>query len=336
MQSLLRIAITPGEPAGIGPELTLKLAQLPLPFEIVAIANMQMLEKCAQQSQLKLQLNAFDPNTKILPHMPGQLNVVDLPIPSSVTTGKLNVENSSYVIETLNTAIEFVQNNTCHALTTGPVQKSTINDAGISFSGHTEFIAKKTGGYPVMLLTNEAVNKDPNKKLRVALVTTHLAISEVATSITPEKIEQVLNVLHQDLIQKFGIANPCICVCGLNPHAGEGGHLGNEEIEFISPLLKNLRKNGMNLVGPLPADTAFTEKNLIGKDVVLAMYHDQGLPVIKHGGFGDIVNVTLGLPIIRTSVDHGTALDIAGQGIADVSSLHTAVSLAAKLASSRF
>jgi len=332
MQPLLRIAITPGEPAGIGPELTLKLAQLPLPFEILAFANMQMLEKRAQQFQLKIQLNAFDPNAKILSHMSGQLNVVNLPIPSSVTTGNLNVENSSYVIETLNTAIEFVQNNNCHALTTGPVQKSIINDAGISFSGHTEFIAEKTGGYPVMLLTNEAINKNSDKKLRVALVTTHLAITEVAANITSEKIERVLNVLHQDLIQDFGIANPCICVCGLNPHAGEGGHLGSEEVEFISPLMENLRKGGMNLVGPLPADTAFTEKNLINKDVVLAMYHDQGLPVIKHSGFGNIVNVTLGLPIIRTSVDHGTALDIAKQGIADVSSLHTAVSLAAKLA----
>jgi len=332
MQPLLRIAITPGEPAGIGPELTLKLAQLPLPFEILAFANMKMLEKRAQQFQLKIQLNAFDPNAKILSHMSGQLNVVNLPIPSSVTTGNLNVENSSYVIETLNTAIEFVQNNNCHALTTGPVQKSIINDAGISFSGHTEFIAEKTGGYPVMLLTNEAINKNSDKKLRVALVTTHLAITEVAANITSEKIERVLNVLHQDLIQDFGIANPCICVCGLNPHAGEGGHLGSEEVEFISPLMENLRKGGMNLVGPLPADTAFTEKNLINKDVVLAMYHDQGLPVIKHSGFGNIVNVTLGLPIIRTSVDHGTALDIAKQGIADVSSLHTAVSLAAKLA----
>lgn len=333
MQHPIRIAITPGEPAGIGPELTLKLAQQTLPFEIVAIANRQLLESLIRQLNFDIQINKFDSSSTALSHTAGQLDVVDISMSNSVVLGKLNVKNSTYVIDTLKIAIDLVKNNICQALTTGPVQKSIINDAGIPFSGHTEFIAEKTGGFPVMLLTKETSNINSENKLRVALVTTHLAISEVATHITPQRIEHVLCVLNQDLIQRFGIANPCICVCGLNPHAGEGGHLGTEEIEFISPLLEKLRKRGMNLEGPIPADTAFTEKKLIGKDAIVAMYHDQGLPVIKHSGFGNIVNVTLGLPIIRTSVDHGTALDIAGQGIADASSLHTAVSLAAKLAS---
>ena len=336
MQPPIRIAITPGEPAGVGPELTLKLAQQALSFEIVAIANLQLLEKLIRELKFDIQLNNFDPNSTASSHSSGQLSVVDIAMPNPVVSGKLDVKNSSYVIKTLNTAINLVKNNICQAFTTGPVQKSIINEAGIPFSGHTEFIAEKTGGFPVMLLTNEISRKNSQNKLRVALVTTHLAIAKVATHITPQRIEEVLCVLHQDLIQRFGIPEPCICVCGLNPHAGEGGHLGTEEIEFISPLLEKLRNRGMNLVGPLPADTAFTEKQLVGKDVVVAMYHDQGLPVIKHSGFGNIVNVTLGLPIIRTSVDHGTALDIAGQGTADVSSLHSAVCLAARLASNSF
>ncbi len=331
MQAPILIAITPGEPAGIGPELTLKLAQQTLPFEIVAIANLQLLEKLKRGLKLDIQLNKFNPNSIGSSHSPGQLSVVDIAIPNPVVSGKLDVKNSSYVIKTLDTAINLVKNNICQALTTGPVQKSIINEAGIPFSGHTEFIAKITGGFPVMLLTDEVSRKNSEKNLRVALVTTHLAIAEVAANITPERIEHVLCVLHQDLVQHFGILEPCISVCGLNPHAGEGGHLGSEEIEFISPLLDKLRNRGMNLEGPIPADTAFTEKQLVGKDVVVAMYHDQGLPVIKHSGFGNIVNVTLGLPIIRTSVDHGTALDIAGQGIADASSLQTAVRMAAKL-----
>ena len=329
MQTPIRIAITPGEPAGIGPELILQLALQSLPFEILAIANLQLLQKLAQKLNLDVQLKIFDPGSTASSHPPGRLEVMDISIPSSVVAGKLNVENSTYVIETLNTAIDLVNNKICQALTTGPVQKSIINEAGIPFSGHTEYLAKKTGGYPVMLLSNESLKN----KLRVALMTTHLAIADVAAHITPQRIEDVLRVLHRDLIRRFGVPKPCIGVCGLNPHAGESGHLGTEEINIIAPTLEKLRHQGMNLAGPLPADTAFTQTKLAGKDAVVAMYHDQGLPVIKHSGFGDIVNVTLGLPIIRTSVDHGTALDISGQGIADVSSLRTAVSLAAKLAS---
>ena len=252
-------------------------------------------------------------------------------MPQQAEFGKLNTANSQYVINTLSNAVELLQNNTLHALTTAPVQKSVINDADIAFSGHTEFIAEKTGGYPVMLLANENKDEKTNSFLRVALVTTHLPINKVTDHITAERIENVLNVLHKDLTSRFGINKPCISVCGLNPHAGESGHLGKEEQDIISPVLNRLRHQGMDIHGPLPADTAFTQQQLIGKDAVVAMYHDQGLPVIKHQGFGEVVNVTLGLPIIRTSVDHGTALDIAGQGIADESSLLAATNLAAKL-----
>lgn len=331
MKQNICIAITPGEPAGIGPELTLKLAQHSLDYEVVAIANQKMLEQQAEQLGLDVKFEKFDKNSIDHAHALGTLKVIDVPMPKPAESGTLNAENSSYVVETLNTAVELLQNNTLHALTTAPVQKSIINDAGISFSGHTEFLAEKTGGHPVMLLANENLDKNTNSYLRVALITTHLPISEVAANITAERITKVLTVLHHDLITRFGIIKPCIAVCGLNPHAGEGGHLGKEENEIISPTLEKLRQQGMDLDGPLPADTAFTQHNLMGKDAVVAMYHDQGLPVIKHQGFGEVVNVTLGLPIIRTSVDHGTALDIAGQGIADESSLLTAVNLAAKL-----
>ena len=325
------IAITPGEPAGIGPELTLKLALHSLDYEIIVIADQQMLQQQAQQLGLEIQIKPFDHQDDDQTHQPGVLKVIHIDASQQVDFGKLNTANSHYVIKTLNTAVELVQNKTLHALTTAPVQKSVINDAGITFSGHTEFIAEKTGGYPVMMLANEKKDEKTNAYLRVALVTTHLPVSKVAANITTERIEKVITVLHQDLITRFGIAKPCITVCGLNPHAGENGHLGQEEQKIIIPTLNKLRQHGMNLHGPLPADTAFTQQQLIGKDAVVAMYHDQGLPVIKHQGFGEIVNITLGLPIIRTSVDHGTALDIAGQGIADESSLLTATNLAASL-----
>ncbi len=335
MPDMVRIAITPGEPAGIGPELVLKLAQHTLKFEIIAIANVKMLQQQAEQLGLDVQIQTtladIEANESPAPHKAGTLKVIDVAIPDSVELGTLNKNNSAYVIKTLTTAVELVQNKKIHALTTAPVQKSIINDSGIAFTGHTEFIADKTSGHPVMLLANENLDKNTNSYLRVALITTHLPISQVASHITSDRIERVLKVLNKDLTQRFGITKPCIAVCGLNPHAGEGGHLGTEENEIIIPTLEKLRHQGMNLVGPLPADTAFTQHHLQGKDAVVAMYHDQGLPVIKHQGFGEVVNVTLGLPIIRTSVDHGTALDIAGQGIADESSLLTAANLAAKL-----
>lgn len=329
------IAITPGEPAGIGPELTLKLALQALEFDIVAIANAKMLQQQANQLNLDVKIHPIladtDINSISSAHKAGTLKVIDVALADSVTLAKPNKNNSAYVIETLNTAVELIQNKKMQALTTAPVQKSIINDAGIAFTGHTEFIADKTGGHPVMLLANETLDKNSNSYLRVALITTHFPLSQVASHITSDRINKVLTVLNNDLIHRFGIAKPCIAVCGLNPHAGEDGHLGLEEKEIISPTLERLRQQGMNIIGPMPADTAFTQQQLRGKDAVVAMYHDQGLPVIKHQGFGEVVNVTLGLPIIRTSVDHGTALDIAGQGIADESSLLTAVNLAAKL-----
>ncbi|MFK7816392.1 MAG: 4-hydroxythreonine-4-phosphate dehydrogenase PdxA [Gammaproteobacteria bacterium] len=331
MQNNTCIAVTPGEPAGIGPELTLKLAKHAFNFEIVAIANLGMLRDQANQLGLAINFKAFDAHSESNSHTAGTLKVIDVDLPEPVVSGQLNKNNAAYVIKTLDTAVELISNKKLSALTTAPVQKSIINDAGISFSGHTEYIANKTGGHPVMLLANETLDKISDSYLRVALVTTHLPISKVAANITAERITRVLEVLQHDLINRFGITNPCIAVCGLNPHAGEGGHLGKEENEIIIPTLERLRQLGMNLDGPLPADTAFTQQKLRGKDAVLAMYHDQGLPVIKHQGFGEVINVTLGLPIIRTSVDHGTALDIAGQGIADESSLLAAVNLAAKL-----
>lgn len=335
MQPPIRIAVTPGEPAGIGPELVLKLAQQTLSFEIVAIASKQLLSDLARQLHIDIAISSFDSGDTPASHDSGQLKVIDIPIPNQVVPGKLDAENSSYVIETLNTAIDLVQGGICQAFTTGPVQKSIINEAGIPFSGHTEFISEKTGGVPVMLLSNEMDKRDTAHTLRVAFVTTHLAVANIPAQITTQRIEGVLRVLQQGLIKCFGIEEPCISVCGLNPHAGENGYLGSEEKEIISPLLEKLRKQGMQLEGPISADTAFIREKLHTKDAVVAMYHDQGLPVIKHNDFGNIVNVTLGLPVIRTSVDHGTALDIAGQGIADAGSLHAAAKLAAKLAGSR-
>lgn len=332
MQPPIRIAITPGEPAGIGPELVLKLAQQNLSFEPVAIVDRQLLTSLARQLNIETAITLFSPNDKYVSHKPGQLKVVDIPVPNQVTLGEPDNRNSRYVIDTLKTAIDLVQRGICQALTTGPVQKSIINQAGISFTGHTEFIAEITGGNPVMMLSNEAGLTEPAQLLRIAFVTTHIAVTDIPAWITAQRIENVLQVLHGDLNRLFGIRDPRISVCGLNPHAGENGYLGSEEKEIIAPCLERLRKQGMKLEGPLPADTAFVQKNLRSTDAVLAMYHDQGLPVIKFSNFGGVVNLTLGLPIIRTSVDHGTALDISGRGVANVHSLHNAASLAEKLA----
>jgi 4-hydroxythreonine-4-phosphate dehydrogenase len=242
-----------------------------------------------------------------------------------VIAGQLNHNNASYVLQTLDAAIASCQSGDCQAMVTGPVQKSIINEAGISFSGHTEYLADKTNSATVvmMLATNQ---------LRVALATTHLPLREVADAISGELLTQVLNVLHSDLQSKFNIAEPVILVCGLNPHAGENGHLGREEIEIIEPVLHQLREQSMNIIGPLPADTLFTNKHLQAADAVLAMYHDQGLPVLKYQGFGRAANITLGLPIIRTSVDHGTALDLAATGTADNGSMVTAIAVALQMA----
>lgn len=239
-------------------------------------------------------------------------------------SGRLDPANGPYVLETLRAATACCQRGECSALVTAPVHKGVINDAGIAFTGHTEFLAELTGGHPVMMLACPG--------LRVALATTHLPLREVADAITPASLERVIRILQHDLQQRFGIASPRILVCGLNPHAGEGGHLGREEMDVIEPTLERLRTEGMALYGPLPADTLFTPRYLDRADAVLAMYHDQGLPVLKHKGFGAAVNITLGLPIIRTSVDHGTACDLAGTGKADTGSLQEALRQAAGMA----
>lgn len=258
----------------------------------------------------------------------GELAVLPVSLAEPAIAGQLNSRNAAYILKTLDVAIAGCQAHHFAALVTGPVHKSVINDAGIPFSGHTEYLAEKTH-------TSKVVMMLATQGLRVALATTHLPLKDVAAAINTEELTQVIRILQRDLQQQFGINQPRIYVCGLNPHAGEGGHLGREEIEIIEPVLQTLRHEGITLIGPLPADTLFTPKYLDDADAVLAMYHDQGLPVLKFKGFGQAVNVTLGLPIIRTSVDHGTALDLAATGKADPGSLHTALAYAIDMVQAR-
>lgn len=324
----LRLAVTAGEPAGIGPDLCIQIAQQGHPHELVVIADPELLIARAQQLNLPLTLRTFDPLQPAQPTPQATLTVYPVALAIASTSGELDTRNSAYVLETLRLAAEGCLDGTFHGLVTAPVHKGIINDAGIPFSGHTEFLEALTHtSKVVMMLATEG--------LRVALATTHLPLRDIADSITPELLTDVIKVLHADLQASFGLANPHILIAGLNPHAGEGGHLGMEEINVIEPVLMQLREEGMNLTGPLPADTLFTEKYLAKADAALAMYHDQGLPVLKYKGFGRAVNVTLGMPIIRTSVDHGTALDLAGSGQADSGSLLTAIDYAAVMAAHR-
>lgn len=320
-----RIALTPGEPAGIGPDLAVMLAQQDWPVEVVVCADADLLKARAKCLGLPLELRPYEPWAPALPQQKGTLTLAPFGLREDVVPGELNEANAHYVLETLSFAGEGNMDGRFAAVVTGPVHKGIINRAGIAFSGHTEFFAHQANvSDVVMLLATEG--------LRVALVTTHIPLAYVAKAITPERLTKVIGVLHQDLVSKFGIEKPCIYVCGLNPHAGEGGHLGREEIDVIEPTLEGLREQGMNLVGPLPADTLFQPKYLDNADAVLAMYHDQGLPVLKHKGFGNSVNITLGLPFVRTSVDHGTALDLAGTGKVDAGSMKLALSQAIALA----
>ena len=316
------LALTPGEPAGIGPDLVVRVAQQPWPRPLVAIADPDLLLDRAATLGLPLQLLPFNPEIR-RPAPAGALYVQPIELTHSAITGETDPRSARYVLQTLTHAVEGCLAGKYAAMVTAPVHKGVINDAGIPFSGHTEFIAELTGGHPVMMLACPG--------LRVALVTTHLPLREVADAVTPDTLECVVRALHQDLETRFHIDRPNILVCGLNPHAGEGGHLGREEIEVIEPTLERLRAEGMALSQPLPADTLFTPRYLEQADAVLAMYHDQGLPVLKHMGFGRSVNITLGLPIIRTSVDHGTALELAGTGKADHSSLVAAIDQAIAL-----
>ncbi|MBB4867372.1 4-hydroxythreonine-4-phosphate dehydrogenase [Pseudomonas nitritireducens] len=319
-------ALTPGEPAGIGPDLCLLLARQSQPQALVAIANRQMLAERAALLGLSISLQEVGPGHWPATAAPaGTLYVWDTPLAAPVEPGKLNPANAAYVLETLTRAGQGCLDGQFAGMITAPVHKGVINEAGIAFSGHTEFLADLTSTVQVVMML-------ATRGLRVALVTTHLPLRQIADAITSVRLERVTRILHADLKAKFGLANPRILVCGLNPHAGEGGHLGSEEIEIIEPTLERLRGEGMQLIGPLPADTLFTPKHLEHCDAVLAMYHDQGLPVLKYKGFGAAVNVTLGLPIIRTSVDHGTALDLAGSGRIDSGSLQVALETAYQMA----
>ena len=319
-----RIVLTPGEPAGVGPELALTIALEPLAVEIIAVADPKLLRQRARALNLAVKLKPFDSHRPAQPHSPGVLPVLPVALTTESRPGRLNPGNAAYVLTSLDQAIDGCLAGVFSALVTGPVHKGVINNAGYPFSGHTEYLATRTAGHPVMMLTTS--------NLKVALVTTHLPLSRVSAALTREHLYRVLKVLDRDLRSRFGIPSPRILVCGLNPHAGEAGHLGREEIEVITPTLEALRHEGLHLRGPLPADTVFTPQVLSQGDVVLAMYHDQALPVLKYAGFGEAVNITLGLPIIRTSVDHGTALDIAGQGLAHAGSLRQAIAQAIALA----
>lgn len=303
-----RLVITSGEPAGIGPDLCVMLAQQTLPCAISLIIDPILFEQRASTLGLSVHNNK-------------QLDIIPVKLGTTVTCGKLNKDNARYVLQTLDIAVQGCLNQEFHAMVTAPIHKGVINDAGIQFSGHTEYLAEKCKcDHVVMMLATEG--------LRVALATTHLPLAKVSQAITRETLEPIIRILNHDLIERMNISEPVIYVCGLNPHAGEGGHLGREEMDIIEPLLEKLREDGLRLIGPLAADTLFTPKYLQHADAVLCMYHDQGLPVLKHKGFGRAINITLGLPIIRTSVDHGTALDLAGTGKADISSLNLAIETA--------
>jgi len=320
------IAITPGEPAGIGPDLAIITAQKKINCRRVYFADPQLLADRAQALNIEVSINTLNSLNTIPDPAENTLDVWPVNLADKVEAGQLNIKNANYVLDSIRLAVESQQNKHSHALMTGPIHKGIINEAGINFSGHTEYLAELSSGVPVMMLAAEA------EKLRVALATTHLPLNQVSRAINKHDLHQVISILHNDLVQKYGIKNPHILVCGLNPHAGENGHMGMEEIEIISPTIETLIQQGLNLTGPLPADTLFTPKYLKNADAVLAMYHDQGLPVLKHVGFGHAINITLGLSIIRTSVDHGTALDLAATGNLDTGSylaaLNTAIDLA--------
>lgn len=315
------LAITAGEPAGIGPDLCARLAAAPPDIPLVVIADKNLLQQRAVQLGISLRLHDYA-ESETVPAAPCSLPVIDIPLAAPCHAGVLDARNSGYVLATLRRAVQGCQSGEFSGMVTAPVHKGVINDAGTSFTGHTEFLAGQTGTERVVMMLVGA-------GMRVALATTHLPLRDVPTAITPSLLENVLRIIQCDLQSRFGIAQPRILVAGLNPHAGEGGYLGREEIEVMIPVLDRLRAEGFDVSAPLPADTLFTPQKLAQCDCVLAMYHDQGLPVLKHASFGQGVNVTLGLPIIRTSVDHGTALDLAGTGKADSGSLLEAIRVAA-------
>jgi 4-hydroxythreonine-4-phosphate dehydrogenase len=327
MTTTPRIVITPGDPAGIGPDLVLTLSEQALPVELVILADPDLLQQRARLLNKPLTIRLYDPSKPAQPQEAGVSTVCPVTLRAPVVPGQLNADNAAYVLETLDRAAKGCLTGEFTALVTGPVHKGIINDAGVPFTGHTEFFAEEAGvDQVVMMLATEG--------LRVALATTHLPLRDVADAITHDHLTRTIDILHHDLQTHFGIAHPHILVCGLNPHAGESGHMGREEIDVIEPVLEHLRQTkGYQLEGPLPADTLFQDKYLGRTDAVLAMYHDQGLPVLKYKGFGKAVNITLGLPFIRTSVDHGTALELAGTGHSNNGSLLTALHYAISMVS---
>jgi len=320
-----RIIVSTGEPAGIGPDVALMLAAQDIPGTPVFLGNADLLRSRAAAFGSNTRIRTIPDTQSATPHSPGILQVLDTALAAPVVAGTPDPANANYVLQLLDRSAALCLDGAADALVTAPIQKSVINEAGVAFTGHTEYLAAKTNAaLPVMMLVGDT--------LRVALVTTHIALKDVARHINAARLEQTIRVLAADLVRRFNIAVPRIRVLGLNPHAGERGVLGREEIEIIGPVIARLREAGLELLGPTPADTAFTPDALANVDAVLAMYHDQGLPVIKALGFGQVVNVTLGLPIVRTSVDHGTALDLAGTGRASAASLIAAYLLAVRLA----
>ncbi len=322
--SLPAIALSSGEPAGIGPDICLALATEPVAARLAVLGDPELLAARAAALGLAVELRAAEPDA-LEPHSPGTLQVLPVPLRAPVAAGRLDPANARYVLELLERGADLCARGTCAALVTAPVQKSTINAGGVPFSGHTEFLAERLGApLPVMMLAGP--------RLRVALATTHLPLRAVADALDADKLEAVIRITHDELASRFKIAAPRVLVLGLNPHAGEGGVLGTEERDVIAPAIARLRAEGLAIAGPAPGDTAFTPESLESCDVIVAMYHDQGLAPLKALSFGDVVNVTLGLPIIRTSVDHGTALALAGTGRARHGSLRAAVELAIELA----
>lgn len=323
-----RLLITPGEPAGIGPDLALEVAHLDVDFELVLVADPSVISERALCLNRQIRLIEIDINSPVTPHEPGTLKIIPVLAPQPVVPGIPDARNSAYVIRCLDVTTDACLSGNAAGLITGPINKATINDADIPFTGHTEHLQRRCGvDQVVMMLATD--------DLKVALVTTHLPLRAVADAITVERLDQILSILISGLQTDFGLAAPRILVAGLNPHAGENGYLGTEEQTIIEPTLAAWRERGAHLIGPLPADTLFTAPWLAQADAVLAMYHDQGLPVLKYAGFGQAVNITLGLPIVRTSVDHGTAFDLAGKGTCHVGSFLQAVHIARNMAAIR-
>lgn len=319
-----KLILSSGEPAGIGPEQIIKLAQFDYDFEWVVLADPTLLKQTAEQLNLPITITTYQQNQPTVKNARGMLKVIPISLAEDAIAGQLNINNAHYVLEILNTAVKLCMKGEFDGLVTAPIHKGIINEAGIKFTGHTELLAEQSN-------TKQVVMMLATPGLRVPLVTTHLPLKDISKTITSELLEDVINILHDSLKNQFGIKKPKIYIMGLNPHAGEDGHLGMEEIDTINPVIQKLQNQGLDLIGSLPADTIFSPSNRENGDAFLAMYHDQGLPVLKYVGFGNAVNVTLGLPFVRTSVDHGTALNIAGMGKADIKSFQYALDVAIEM-----